>query len=287
MCYFSTMHIVPKEYTRRLSLVDPRYFFVLFFSLFLFHVLSTPAFARSLDDFLFTASFFIALDLIFKFFLNQKLSILSAFVSAFGFFVIIDSNYWWVGALGALLTIGSKHFIKLNNRHIFNPNNFAIVILSLSLPEHLAPFGGMRWGGDIMWSLIISFLGLILCFLAGRAFLACTFILSFSLIAFLRSYFFDVHLFLTLSVLMTPGILIFVYFMITDPRTSPNSVKLQIVFAVGIALIDQLLRLFQFRLSFFLALFIMTAVYTIADTLLKDKEDQPYWGTANLHKARK
>lgn len=259
------------------SLKDPRVLFLAIFTLFIYHIVSTPAFARDLYQLgaILISCFFI--DLCFKYLRSENIFPFSALVSSMGIFVIIDTKFLWVYVLAAFLTIGSKHFLRLKGHHIFNPNNFAVVMIGLFLPTLMSPDGGSRWGGDLNWSLIVSALGLVLAYRAQRFVVAATFILAFLALAYFRAQLQGLHMLLTMSILFSPGLLVFTYFMITDPRTSPNNHWAQAFFAIAVAVIDQGLRFFETRMSVFISLFVVTALYSLVDLYFQDKLKFDSW----------
>ncbi|MBX3039268.1 MAG: RnfABCDGE type electron transport complex subunit D [Bdellovibrionaceae bacterium] len=254
---------------------DPRFVFGTFAIFFIWFSLVTMSFGRTLGDFLICFFAMVSLELIFNYILRREIVFpLSGMISSVGAFLLVDTQSIWIVLLVAFLTIGSKFFIQLRGRHIFNPNNFAIVVVALAFPELVSPTGGMRWGGQLWLAVLIFTFGLILVYRARR------WLVSFSYI----SVFFSLALlFKTMSInnsiytLLSPGSQLFIFFMISDPRTSPNSQKLQILFGVSIALLDHLFRLNQFRLAGLFSLFLVALLYSLADLSLKDKDLVKSW----------
>lgn len=268
------------------SLRDPRFLFLIIFSLFIYHILNTPAFARDISQLAIISVSCFSFDLLFKFLKGERIFPFSALVSSVGIFAVIDTKYIWVYVLAAFLTIGSKMFLRIKGRHVFNPNNFAIVFTGLFLPSFMSPDGGARWGGDLNWSLVISALGMVLAYQAKRLPVAISFIVFFLLFSLVRSKIGDLHVLLTTSIVFSPGLLVLTYFMITDPRTSPNGTVMQIAFGLAVALTDQLLRLYEIRMSAFIALFTAALVYSIIDLYFRDKNLFESWSYLDFGRAK-
>lgn len=145
--------------------------------------------------------------------------------------------------------------------------------------------GGGRWAGDLNWSLVISVLGLVLAYRAKRLVVAVSFIMAFLVFSVVRAELRDLHILLTTTILFSPGLLVLTYFMITDPRTSPNSTNAQVFFGIAVACIDQVLRFNEIRMSAFIALFLVTMIYSAFDFFILDKEKFDSWDYLNLKRA--
>lgn len=254
---------------------DPRFVFGTFAIFFISFSLITMSFGRTPLQFLVCFSTFALLDLAFHYVLQRKIVFpLSGMISSIGAFLLVDTQEIGILLLVAFLTIGSKFFIQLRGRHIFNPNNFAIVVVALALPELVSATGGLRWGGEIWLASLIFAMGIFLVIRANRWLVSFSYISVFFALALI---FRGAGINNSLFTLLGPGSQLFIFFMISDPRTSPNSQKLQILFGVSVALVDHLLRLQQFRLSTLFSLSLVTLVYSLADLWMHDKDRMPGW----------
>jgi len=161
-------------------------------------------------------------------------------------------DYWtfrgiWYFVLVALLSLLPKYILRHNSRHIFNPSNIGLAwVLLLIGPSHVfsehlwwAPLGApvliamaVIFGGAFWVLRQVKMIPLALTFLA-------TFFTLIGLFAlFGRSYYASWHTgpvggsFYWLTIALSPELLIFVFFMITDPQTAPKSPKGRAIFAV-------------------------------------------------------
>ncbi len=145
----------------------------------------------------------------------------SALISALGLCLLFKSDTFWVWVLGAALTIGSKFILRLNGKHFFNPTNFGIIVaILLTGKAYISPG---QWGNAAIFWGFIGLLGMNVLFKVGRIETSLSFLITLLLLEAGRNllylgwpvdYFF--HQF-------TSGtILLFTFFMITDPVSTPN-----------------------------------------------------------------
>jgi len=165
-------------------------------------------------------------------------------------------NGWWIFAGTAAVALLSKHLIVHRGRHVFNPSNFGLVLCFLLLgPERADPLA-FWWGPLSPW--LVFALALIV--VGGLAILsrlrllviAVTFWLTFAagvgvLAASGHEMTASWHLgpiagWELWRVLVTsPEILVFLFFMITDPRTTPASKAGRRAYAIAVGFLAALL----------------------------------------------
>ena len=165
-------------------------------------------------------------------------------------------NGWWIFAGTAAVALLSKYVLRLRGEHIFNPSNIGLVLCFLILGPGRAEPLNFWWGPMDVWmavALAIIVLGglailtrLKLLIVAGTfwlAFSAATGILALSGHAMTARWHLGEITGLTFwRVLITsPEILVFLFFMITDPKTSPKTRQARIVYSLSIALLATLL----------------------------------------------
>jgi Na+-translocating ferredoxin:NAD+ oxidoreductase RnfD subunit len=186
---------------------------------------------------------------------------------------------WWVFAGTAAVSLLSKYLIQFRGGHVFNPSNFGLVLCFLLLgPEHADPLE-FWWGPMSPWlalAIAIIVTGGLAILLRLRilgiaiglwfTFVACIAVLAASGHAMTARwhlgpvsdwYFWQVLAF-------SPEILVFLFFMITDPKTIPSSRVGRRVYAVAIGLLAALLAApqtteFATKVAVLSALFIVCA----------------------------
>src|SRR4029077_12491183 len=162
----------------------------------------------------------------------------------------------WIFAATAAVSLLSKHLIRWRGRHIFNPSNFGLVLCFLVLGENRAEPLDFWWGPMSLWlalAIALSVLGCLpilsrlrllviagsfwLAFAGGIAVLAAT---GHSMTA--RWHLGPITGWSFWWLLVTsPEILIFLFFMITDPMTIPKGRVARVVYAVCVGLLATLL----------------------------------------------
>ena len=163
---------------------------------------------------------------------------------------------WWIYAGTAAVSLLSKYVITYRGRHVFNPSNFGLVLCFLILGKNRADplefwWGPMSWwmvlalaiivGGGFAILLRIHLLeiavGFWIAFAAGIGLLALrghAMTASWHLGPITSGAFWWV-------LITSPEILVFTFFMITDPRTTPTSRRGRLAYSVGIGLLATLL----------------------------------------------
>ena len=165
-------------------------------------------------------------------------------------------NGWWIFAGTAAVSLLSKYLIQFRGGHVFNPSNFGLVLCFLLLgPEHADPLE-FWWGPMSPWlalaiAIIVSgglaillrlrllgiAIGFWVTFVASIAVLAASghaMTARWHLGPVSDWYFWQVLAF-------SPEILVFLFFMITDPKTIPSGKAGRRVYAVAIGLLAALL----------------------------------------------
>lgn len=155
-----------------------------------------------------------------------------------------DEQYWMI-AFATAAAIASKTILRApvgrGRRHFFNPSNFGITITLLLFPVvGIAPpyqftehFGGV---GD--WALpciIIASGSLLNTKFTGRLPLIAAWLGGFALQAFVRSVVFATPLVAALTPMTGVAFILFTFYMVTDPATTPARTRSQILFGAGVA----------------------------------------------------
>lgn len=166
----------------------------------------------------------------------------SAYITGISVGILIRSPFFWPFALCSAISITSKYVIRWKNRHLWNPSNFAICAMLLLAPEYVATLS-IQWGNTIWPMLVVWALGSLIIYRLKRFHITLTYVVSFVLFAALRSAITG-HAFLAeVAPITGPMYQLFIFFMITDPKTTVKPVRWQAVVAALVALAEMLLRL--------------------------------------------
>ncbi|HEY7178756.1 MAG TPA: FG-GAP-like repeat-containing protein [Gaiella sp.] len=165
-------------------------------------------------------------------------------------------NGWWIFAGTAAVSLLSKYVITFRGRHVFNPSNFGLVLCFVLLgPEHADPLA-FWWGPMSVWLVLalslIVFGGLKILSRLKLVGIAVGFWLTFAAgVAVLAASGHELtapwHLGpiagrdLWWLLVTSPEILVFLFFMITDPRTIPETTLGRRVYAVSVGFVACLL----------------------------------------------
>lgn len=190
---------------------------------------------------------------------------ISSYMSGVSIGILARSPAWWPYAVGSILAISQKYALQFRERHIFNPSNFGLCILLLAVPETVVALS-KQWTNDPAVMIFIFLLGFAVIGRLGRLDLVFTYAAGFILLALLRSSMTGVPVLAELAQATGPAFQLFIFFMITDPRTTPSTRRGRMGYAIAIAVIEALLRLMRNQNAPFYALFMVGPISVIWET---------------------
>ncbi|RYY94806.1 MAG: DUF2330 domain-containing protein, partial [Chitinophagaceae bacterium] len=160
----------------------------------------------------------------------------SVLISALSLCLLLRTNSWSISLLAAFLTVASKYLFRINGRHIFNPSAFGIV--SVLLLGNVAWLSPGQWGSGTVLFFAILTLGTIVVTRVQKLDVSLAFIAGYAgLMAWRQLWVLGWPADYFLHTLGTGSLLLFTFFMISDPRTTPAHPAVRIAwgFAVGAA----------------------------------------------------
>ena len=168
----------------------------------------------------------------------------SAYISGISLTLLLKPQgaVLWPFVLGGFLAISSKYVLKYRGTHLWNPTNFAICALLLAAPEHVSVLSH-QFGNDFVTNVVIWCFGLIIAARVGVLHITVAYVLAFFALNAPRAPAFGQPVLPEIAPITGPMYQLFVFFMITDPRTVVRGRKNQIVVAVLIAVGEALIRL--------------------------------------------
>lgn len=191
-----------------------------------------------------------------RIFYGKWLNLASAYISGISVGMIVRSPAFWPFALCSAVSIMSKYVLRIKGRHIWNPSNFGLSVLFFLGAETVAGLS-IQWGNFIGPMLVIWILGSIIIYRARRFHISATYVISFFAFAFLRSWITGDPWASEISPITGPMYQLFVFFMITDPKTTVKTKLGQCIVAFLVAFAEFILRLMQVVYAPFYALFIV------------------------------
>ena len=158
----------------------------------------------------------------------------SALISGLSLCLLLRTNSIFLLMVTAVITIASKFVLRWNHEHIFNPTNFGIVaMIALSGEVWVSP---AQWGSQLYFGFLMACLGGMVVHRALRSDVSFAFILSYAAILFGRALWLGDPVAIPLKQLQGGALLLFTFFMISDPKTTPDSRSGRILFALIVAI---------------------------------------------------
>jgi len=195
----------------------------------------------------------------------------SAYISGISVGILIRSPHFWPYALCAALSITSKYVLRWNNRHLWNPSNFGVSAMLFLYPAAVASLS-IQWG-NFLWPMIVVWgLGSIIIGRLKRFHICLTYIVSFIVLSGVRTLITGVPFASNVAPLTGPMYQLFVFFMITDPRTTVSGKRGQCLVALLVAVAEMLLRLAQVIHAPYYALFLVGPTAMAAELAWKKRE---------------
>ncbi len=195
----------------------------------------------------------------------------SAYISGISVGILLRSPAFWPYALASVLSIMSKYVLRVKGRHLWNPSNFGICVLLFLAPEAVASLS-VQWG-NFKWPLIVIWvLGSFIIWRAKRFHISATYVASFFAFAFLRSWITGDPVQAEMAPITGPMYQLFVFFMITDPKTTVKSRKWQCIVVFFVAFVEMLLRLNQVVNAPLYALFLVGPTAMLIEIWLESRK---------------
>lgn len=192
----------------------------------------------------------------------------SPLITGLSLSLLLRADAVWLHAAAAIIAIGSKFVIRLNGKHVFNPAGFAIVVLLFVASSHVWISPG-QWGTEIWFAALTGFFAILVLSASRRADIAIFFFASHAALLLARAIWLGDPLAIPLHQLQSGSLLIFTFFMISDPRTTPDSMPGRFLFAFAVAASAHYLAFFmQMRPALYVALVALSPAIILLDRLI-------------------
>jgi Na+-transporting NADH:ubiquinone oxidoreductase subunit NqrB len=157
----------------------------------------------------------------------------SALISGLSLCLLLRTDHLVLAALAAFVAIASKFALRVDRKHVFNPTNFGItLLLALGAPVWVSPG---QWGNVAFFAFLMAALGGLVVNRAARGDVTLAFLGSWAALLFGRALWLGQRFAIPLHQLQSGALLLFAFFMISDPRTTPRSRAGRILFAALVA----------------------------------------------------
>ncbi|MFL5245763.1 MAG: hypothetical protein ACJ8FY_27130 [Gemmataceae bacterium] len=189
----------------------------------------------------------------------------SAYISGISVGILIKSPELWPYIFCSVITIASKYAIRVKGRHIWNPSNFGVTLMLVLAADSVASLS-VQSGNEIWPVIVIFMLGSLIIYRLGRLHIPLAYVAAFIPLAYLRSLATGNTFAAEVGPMTSPMFQLFIFFMITDPKTTTHRRWSQIAVAVLVAVADHILRLyFRDQHSFYHSLFIVGPITNLVE----------------------
>jgi Na+-translocating ferredoxin:NAD+ oxidoreductase RnfD subunit len=245
--------------------IDTRYIAPIFITVILLAAQLSFGVLESYDRTLLAIGTSVAVEIVLGLLIVKKMPHLaSAYISGISVGILVRSPYFWPYALTAAIATTSKYVIRVKGRHIWNPSNFAIAAMLLLAHEYMATLS-VQWDNRLWAMLVIWALGSFIIWNLKRFHICATYVLSYIFFTAVRSAVTGQPFLAELAPITGPMYQLFVFFMITDPKTTVTSKRGQCAVAFFVAFAEMVLRLNQNIHAPYYALFLVGPIANLID----------------------
>lgn len=249
--------------------LDPRWYQITVLSVVLLYALVVLQFDITLPYVITLLSSVLLFQILFtKAVRLPELELKSALISGLSLCLLFRTNSFWAAILAALITIGAKFLIRVQGKHLFNPTNFGIVAAILLTGRAWISPG--QWGSVVFFAALASCLGLMVVTRAKTIDLTLSFLLFYGGSLFYRAWYLGDPWAIPIHQLQNGAFILFSFFMISDPRPTPNARAGRILFSLLTAAIAYYFRFKMFNPNGLLYSLVISSMFVpIIDRIFK------------------
>lgn len=254
---------------------DPRHYQIMTLSSLLLLLLFFYDFAPSIEVLPLVMGSALVTQYVFtKYFSVPFYDYRSPLITSLSLCLLFKGAALWLYPLAALFAIGSKFLIRSNDKHVFNPANFGIVSLLILFPDMVWISPG-QWGSALWLALALVAFAVIVLMTARRGDMTLMFLASWMFFVFGRALWLGDPISIPILSMQSGALLIFAFFMISDPKSTPDHIGGRALFAFVTAALGYVLQYhFQVREGLFFALFAISMTTPLIDSFLKSNRYQ-------------
>ena len=158
----------------------------------------------------------------------------SPVISGLSLCLLLRTDLAALAGATAVVTVASKFLLRVDGRHLFNPTNFGLVVMLLATGQIWVSPG--QWGSVAFFAFLLAGLGGLVVHRAARSDVTYAFLGFYALLVIGRAVWLGDPLAIPLHHLQGGALLLFAFFMISDPKTTPESRAGRVLFAGLVAL---------------------------------------------------
>ncbi len=157
----------------------------------------------------------------------------SALISSLSLCLLLRTSSVVVAAAVAFVAVASKFVVRVRGKHVLNPTNGALVLaLLVGAPVWVSPG---QWGNVTFFAFLMVCIGMLTVTRSSRVDVVVAFLVSWCALVVGRSLWLGEPMTIPAHRLQSGALLLFAFFMISDPKTTPDARIARIVFAVVVA----------------------------------------------------
>jgi Na+-transporting NADH:ubiquinone oxidoreductase subunit NqrB len=193
---------------------------------------------------------------------------MSALITSLSLTLLLRTELIALAVAAAAIAISSKFIIRVNGKHVFNPANAALVTLML-LSDYAWVSSG-QWGSAAIGAFGLACLGFLVLTRARRAETTIAFLACYGALLFGRALWLGDPISIPVHQLQNGALLIFAFFMISDPKTTPDAAIGRVVFAALVASVAFTIQFIFYQPNGpILALILSAPLVPVIDALLQ------------------
>lgn len=191
----------------------------------------------------------------------------SALISGLSLCLLLRTESHLLAVMAAALAVASKFAFRVRGKHVFNPTNLAIAAAVLLSGRAWVSPG--QWGDSAFFAFLMACAGGLVAWRALRSDVALAFLLAWAGLLGGRALWLGDPLAIPLHQLESGSLLLFAFFMISDPKTTPDARGCRLVFGMLVASLAFHLQFVLYRPSggLILALFALSPLVPVLDRL--------------------
>jgi len=196
--------------------------------------------------------------------IDYKFSLKSAWITGISLCLLLRSNSLPVMAMAGSVSILSKFIFRFRGKHFFNPSNIGIIAaIALTSSAWVSPG---QWGQDAWYAFLFLAAGGMVVKKVGRWDTTGAFLLVYGGLEAWRNSWLGWTWDVFLNRMASGALLLFAFFMITDPRAIPDNRRARILWTVLVAILSYILRnKFFMPTAILWALFILSPLTILFD----------------------
>jgi len=223
---------------------DPRWFQITALTTLLFFGLTQRAFEIPLINFTAIMVTACAVQWLASTMIASKTDLKSPLITALSLTLLLRAETVWPLMAATAIAIGSKFILRIGGKHIFNPANIGIVVMVLFTDLTWTTPG--QWGSTTWLAAVMAAGGFYVAYRAARIDVPLIFLGTFAALIFARALWLGDPLSIPLLRLENGALVLFAFFMISDPKTTPDGTVARAVFSASVAALAYILSYHYF-----------------------------------------